>query len=98
MDYIGCGNQFENFKPHPESLLRTAQRFDLNPEHCLTVGDSETMLVLLALLDIRLCVSYGYRHFDQAEELGADLLIDSLIGSANYSQPIEKTRRGFLSS
>lgn len=80
MDYIGCGNQFENFKPHPESLLRTAQRFDLNPEHCLMVGDSENDVGAARAAGYPVvCVSYGYRHFDQAEELGADLLIDSLI-------------------
>ncbi len=79
LDYIGCGDHFEKPKPHPESLLKTAERFGLAPERCLMVGDSENDVAAARAAGYRiLCVPYGYRRCQRAEDLGADALIASL--------------------
>lgn len=31
LDRIGCGDQFEHLKPHPQALLKTARAFGLEP-------------------------------------------------------------------
>lgn len=79
LDYIGCGDHFEQHKPHPEPLLKTAARFGVRPEHALMIGDSAN--------DVRaaraagygvLVVSYGYCSAARVEDLHADGVIHSL--------------------
>jgi phosphoglycolate phosphatase len=79
MDYIGCGDQFDQHKPHPEPLLKTAARFGVRPEQALMIGDSAN--------DVRaaraagygvLVVSYGYRDCERVEDLQADGVIHSI--------------------
>lgn len=79
LDYIGCGNQFQHHKPHPEPLLKTAERFGFAPDQCLMVGDSENDVeaARAASYDI-VCVTYGYRRCEHAEDLHADALIESI--------------------
>lgn len=79
MDYIGCGDQFDKHKPHPEPLLKTAERFGLKPGQCLIVGDSanDVQAARAAGYGI-LVVPYGYRSCGRAEDLGADGVIDSI--------------------
>jgi phosphoglycolate phosphatase len=84
LDYIGCGNQFEKHKPHPEPLLMTAERFALEPSQCLMVGDSENDVEAARAAGYGIvCVSYGYHHCERAEDLGADALIDSIAELPN---------------
>ncbi|MDD5035367.1 MAG: phosphoglycolate phosphatase [Methylococcaceae bacterium] len=79
LDYIGCGNQFENLKPHPEPLLKTAERFDVAPQHCMMVGDSENDREAARAAGYSfIAVPYGYRRCERAEDLGADALIASI--------------------
>ncbi|BBL69513.1 phosphoglycolate phosphatase [Methylogaea oryzae] len=79
MDYIGCGDQFDKHKPHPEPLLKTAERFGVRPEQCLMVGDStnDVQAARAAGYGI-LVVPYGYRSCERVEDLGADGVIDSI--------------------
>lgn len=80
LDYIGCGDQFEHRKPHPEPLLKTAQRFGFAPEECLMVGDSENDVEAARAADFDIvCVDYGYRQAARVEDLGADGVIHSLM-------------------
>jgi len=79
LDYVGCGDQFEHPKPHPESLLKTAERFAVRPAQCLMVGDSENDVEAARAAGYGLvCVSYGYHHCERPEDLDADALIDSI--------------------
>ncbi|QSA96382.1 phosphoglycolate phosphatase [Methylococcus sp. EFPC2] len=79
LDYIGCGNQFEKHKPHPEPLLKTAERFGVRPEHCLMVGDSENDVEAARAAGYAIvCLPYGYRRCADAQDLKADALIDSI--------------------
>ena len=81
--YFAClasGDQFRHHKPHPEPLLKTAERLGVDPAECLMVGDSSAdaeaarnagfMLVL---------VPYGYHGAVAVESLGADAVVQSLI-------------------
>jgi len=79
LDFIGCGNQFEKHKPHPEPLLKTAARFGFEPTQCLMVGDSENDVEAAHAAGFGIvCVPYGYRRCEAAEDLKADALIASI--------------------
>jgi len=78
-DFVGCGNQYELQKPHPEPLLKTAERFSVAPSECLMVGDSENDVKAARAAGYTIaCVPYGYRSCEKPEELAADFLIESL--------------------
>ena len=84
-DYVGCGDQFARHKPDPEPLLKTAERFQLPPSRCLMVGDSETdVQAARAAGTAIVCVPYGYRTCDRAEDLGADAVIASIAELPAY--------------
>jgi phosphoglycolate phosphatase len=84
-DYVGCGDQFTRHKPDPEPLLKTAERFQLPPNRCLMVGDSETdVQAARAAGTAIVCVPYGYRTCDRAEDLGADAVIASIADLSAY--------------
>lgn len=40
-DYILCGDEIENSKPHPEIFLKVADKLDCKPNKCLVLEDSE---------------------------------------------------------
>ncbi|QFY41618.1 phosphoglycolate phosphatase [Candidatus Methylospira mobilis] len=82
-DFIGCGNQYEKQKPHPEPLLKTAERFSVTPAECLMVGDSENDVKAARAAGYAIaCVPYGYRSCEKPEELSADFLVASLTDLA----------------
>jgi phosphoglycolate phosphatase len=82
-DFVGCGNQFEKQKPHPESLLKTAAQFLVAPSECLMVGDSENDVEAARAAGYAIaCVPYGYRRCEKPEQLSADFLVDSLADLA----------------
>jgi phosphoglycolate phosphatase len=82
-DFVGCGNQFEKQKPHPESLLKTAARFSLLPSDCLMLGDSENDVEAARAAGYAIaCVPYGYRRCEKPEQLSADFLVDSVADLA----------------
>jgi len=88
LDYIGCGNQFQHHKPHPEPLLKTAGRFGFAPYQCLMVGDSENDVEAARAAGYWVvCVSYGYRRCENAEDLRADALIGSIAELPAFLQP-----------
>lgn len=76
---IACGDTYLERKPHPMPLLKTAERFNIDPCNALMVGDS--------MNDVRaaraagfgcVCVSYGYSGQYTTEELKADYVVESL--------------------
>lgn len=40
-DYILCGDEISNSKPHPEIFLKAAQKLGCKPEDCVVLEDSE---------------------------------------------------------
>ncbi|MCU0735328.1 MAG: phosphoglycolate phosphatase [Methylotetracoccus sp.] len=85
LDYIGCGDQFDKPKPDPDPLLKTAERFSVEPEDCLMVGDSDNDVKAARAAGFGiLCVSYGYRNVDRAEDLHPDGVIPSLAALPAY--------------
>lgn len=40
-DYILCGDEISNSKPHPEIFLKVAEKLNCNPEKCIVLEDSE---------------------------------------------------------
>lgn len=78
-DYVGCGDEFERQKPDPLPLLKTAERFGVEPAKAVMVGDS--------INDVRagraagftvVCVPYGYRGDCSVADLKADGVADTL--------------------
>jgi phosphoglycolate phosphatase len=87
LDYVGCGDQFQHHKPHPEPLLKTAERFGLTPDQCLMVGDSENDVEAARSAGYRIvCVTYGYRRCPNPENLNADALIESIADLPAFLQ------------
>jgi pyrophosphatase PpaX len=39
-DFIICGDEVENYKPHPEPVLRSLQALDCDAAHAIMIGDS----------------------------------------------------------
>jgi phosphoglycolate phosphatase len=78
-DYIGCGDQCEHRKPHPELLLKAAEALGVKPWQCILTGDSENdMEAGRAAGYACIAVPYGYRRCAHAEDLGADAVIESI--------------------
>jgi len=83
-DYVGCGDDFEQLKPHPSSLLKTAERFNVAPARSLMVGDSVNDVQAARAAGFQVfCVPYGYLNGLRVEDLNADLIIDSLADLPN---------------
>lgn len=78
-EQVGCGDQFQHLKPHPEALWKTARHFGLEPGQCLMVGDSVNDVQAARSAGYAIvCVTYGYHNREDVRELEADAYIDSL--------------------
>ena len=85
--WVGCGDQFEKHKPHPESLLYAARHFGVDSNACLMVGDSLNDVEAARAAGFAVvCVPYGYRGDVAAENLGADAVIPSLAALPEWLQ------------
>jgi phosphoglycolate phosphatase len=79
MDFVGCGDQFEKLKPDPHPLLKTAERFVVEPSRCLMVGDSANdVKAARAAGFMVVCVPYGYHGGNGVESLEPDAVVSSL--------------------
>lgn len=76
---VVCGDTYEQRKPHPMPLLKTAQRFNIDPRKAVMVGDSiNDVQAARAAGFLSVCVPYGYRGRYSVEELEADHVIESI--------------------
>ncbi len=76
---VASGNTYEQRKPHPLPLLKTAERFNIDPGRAVMVGDSMNDVKAARAAGFRsVCVPYGYRGQTRVEELGADHVVGSL--------------------
>ncbi|HYE34143.1 phosphoglycolate phosphatase [Methylocaldum sp.] len=79
LDFVGCGDQFEKLKPDPYPLLKTAERFEVEPFRCLMVGDSvNDVKAARAAGFMVVCVPYGYHGGKGVECLEPDAIVASL--------------------
>lgn len=78
-DVLASGDQFSRPKPDPEPLLATAQRFGVQPEAGLMVGDSAADAKAAHAAGMMLVmVPYGYHGGEGVECLIPDLILDDL--------------------
>jgi len=88
-DYVGCGDDFEYLKPHPISLIKTAERFNVAPVRSLMIGDSVNDVQAARAAGFQVfCVPYGYLNGLRVEDLNADLIIDSLSDLPNILEKL----------
>ncbi len=76
---VVCGDTYEQRKPHPMPLLKTAEQFNIDPCRAVMVGDSTNdVKAARAAGFLSVCVPYGYRGQSSIEELGADHVIETI--------------------
>lgn len=78
-DFIVCGDSFEERKPHPLPLLKTATHFDAEPSDSIMVGDSINDIQAARAADFQaIGVPYGYHNGKTMEELAPDAVVESI--------------------
>ncbi len=78
-DFVVCGDTFEQRKPHPMPLLKTAERFNADPTASVMVGDSINDIKAAKAAGFKaVCVPYGYKGKYSVDELAADHVVNSL--------------------
>jgi phosphoglycolate phosphatase len=78
-DYVGSGDDFVRQKPHPEPLLKTAERFGVAPADCLMVGDSANDAQAARSAGYGFVAApYGYHGGDGVAGFEPDALVESL--------------------
>ncbi|MGH8551261.1 MAG: phosphoglycolate phosphatase [Methylococcales bacterium] len=76
---VVCGDTYEERKPHPLPLLKTAERFNIEARNAVMVGDSiNDIRAARAAGFVSVCVPYGYKGRYTIEEIGADHVVESL--------------------
>ena len=74
---VAGGDSLPVRKPDAGHLLGTLAMLDSTPERAIMIGDSHNDILVAINARVRsIAVSYGYRR-QPAEELGADIVIDS---------------------
>ncbi len=69
----------ENFKPHPEHLLKAIEALSLKPSQVIVVGDSVIDVECAKTLgSIIIAVLSGVRTFNELKSKGADYIINSI--------------------
>ncbi len=77
-DYLG-GDSLELKKPHPQPLIYLLDRFGLNANQALMVGDSRNDIEAARAAGVAsLAVTYGYNHGRPVAEERPDFICDSL--------------------
>ncbi|GGX43448.1 HAD family hydrolase [Saccharospirillum salsuginis] len=76
-DAVLCGDQVEHPKPHPESLIRICEGFEIEPDQALMVGDSVNDLIPARDIGMpALAVSYGYHQNQNLADYDAEAVLD----------------------
>ncbi len=71
------GDTFPNKKPHPEPVLKLAEKWGFEPRGKLMVGDSENDMLLADKLGmVSVWVSYGFRDRSSLKSYRVDYTID----------------------
>lgn len=78
-DPVLGGDSLDRKKPDPKPLLHVAEYYNIAPEDCLMVGDSEKDIAAAQAAGMPVCaVAYGMRPKGLLEAMNPDYLVDSI--------------------
>jgi phosphoglycolate phosphatase len=84
-DHVVCGDTYEQRKPHPLPLLKTAERFGCAPRELLMIGDSVNDVAAARAAGCPvLCVPYGYNEGEPVDKLDFDGMIADLSEACDW--------------
>lgn len=84
-DHVVCGDTYEQRKPHPMPLLKTAERFGCAPRELLMIGDSVNDVAAARAAGCPvLCVPYGYNEGEPVDKLDFDGMIADLSETCDW--------------
>ncbi|WP_011929526.1 phosphoglycolate phosphatase [Candidatus Vesicomyidisocius calyptogenae] len=87
-NYFGLvisGDTLVKKKPDPLPLLHSAEFFNIPPQDCLMLGDSISDVIASRVAGFEIiCMSYGYNHGKDIQDVNPDLVIDSMIELKDY--------------
>lgn len=84
-DHVVCGDTYEERKPHPMPLLKTAERFGCAPRELLMIGDSVNDVAAARNAGCPvLCVPYGYNEGEPIDKLDFDGMIADLSEACDW--------------
>jgi phosphoglycolate phosphatase len=72
-DYVVCGDDVKNYKPHPEPVLAALASFNLHPHEAIMIGDSHVDILAGKAAGTRTALFLHEDHgrFHSAEKLRA---------------------------
>ena len=80
-DLVVSGDTLAALKPDPKPLLHAAETFGLPREECCMVGDSKNDILAAKAAGFHaVAVSHGYHQGADLKGLGAEVVLDSLVG------------------
>ena len=66
-------------KPSPKAIHNSIQNYNLNPDTCVMIGDTEIDIQTAKAANITsIAVTYGYRSKEELETLNPDYTINNL--------------------
>jgi phosphoglycolate phosphatase len=84
-DHVVCGDTYEQRKPHPLPLLKTAEHFGCTPHELLMIGDSVNDVTAARAAGCPvLCVPYGYNEGEPVDKLDFDGMIADLSEACEW--------------
>ena len=84
-DHVVCGDTYEQRKPHPMPLLKTAEKFGCAPHELLMIGDSVNDVAAARAAGCPvLCVPYGYNEGEPVDKLDFDGMIPTLSDACDW--------------
>ena len=79
-----CGDTLPRRKPDPLPLTHVCERFGIQPQEIVLIGDSRNDVEAARAAGCRvLCVPYGYNEGAPVQELDSDGIVDSLLEASN---------------
>lgn len=77
IDVVG-GNSFKNKKPHPEPILKLAEKYNIDLVHSLFIGDSETDILASHAAGVKIAwASYGFRTKEMLSDYNVDFIVNN---------------------
>lgn len=84
-DLVISGDTLASLKPDPKPLLHTAETFGVLPRECCMVGDSKNDILAAKAAGFRcVAVGHGYHQGADLKGLGAEAVLDSLLGLVTW--------------
>ena len=82
-NFIVCGDDTQQKKPHPEPMLHASKLLGVAPVDAIAIGDSENDVLSAQAAGCRvIVVETGYNEGRSLSELNADAIVPSLLDAA----------------